>query len=133
MNFEVRRVAAALGCANWFEVNGSQFERRFEGVTASGRKVNWWVSYYPAVEGIGFCEKRHAIHREAFGQIGPWHVGKKLDSEEATFLARTLYCLGVEEQGVWDELKNPLTAHDKIELRLTLPQEFWPSLWREEL
>ncbi len=50
----------------------------------------------------------------------------------ARHLAHSLYRLGFEDQGVLRELNHPLSAHEKLELRLSMPREFWPQRWLDE-
>ena len=47
-------------------------------------------------------------------------------------MMRALYCLNFEEEGVFQKLNSPLSAHEKMELRLSMPREFWPHKWHEE-
>lgn len=47
-------------------------------------------------------------------------------------LARGLYRLGFEDEDVLAKLNHPLSSHEKMELRLSLPREFWPKMWLAE-
>ncbi|BCM92289.1 hypothetical protein IAD21_04168 [Abditibacteriota bacterium] len=47
-------------------------------------------------------------------------------------MARGLYRLGIEDEAVSAELNLSLTAHEKLELRLFMPREFWPQIWLDE-
>jgi hypothetical protein len=38
--------------------------------------------------------------------------------------------LNFEDESVLSQLP-PLTAHEKLELRLSLPREFWPQKWAD--
>ncbi|RYX83241.1 hypothetical protein EON83_15345 [bacterium] len=46
-------------------------------------------------------------------------------------MVRGLYCLGVEdkEEQLLLSINSPLSAHEKLELRLSMPREFWPQSW----
>ena len=46
-------------------------------------------------------------------------------------MVRGLYLLGFEDPALISELPE-LSAHEKLELRLSLPHEFWPKKWLEE-
>lgn len=46
-------------------------------------------------------------------------------------MARGLYRLGFEDPAILAQLP-PLSAHEKLELRLSMPREFWPKTWLEE-
>ena len=49
----------------------------------------------------------------------------------AELMALGLYLLGVEEQEALSQIFS-LSAHEKLELRLSLPREFWPQTWLDE-
>jgi hypothetical protein len=44
-------------------------------------------------------------------------------------MGRSLYCLGIEDEGVWEQLGCCLSGHDKMELQISLPLQFWPDKW----
>lgn len=46
-------------------------------------------------------------------------------------MVRGLYRLGLEEPSLIAELPT-LSAHEKLELSLSLPREFWPKAWIEK-
>ncbi|RYX80177.1 hypothetical protein EON83_29760 [bacterium] len=46
-------------------------------------------------------------------------------------MAQGLYRLGFEDEAVLSELPQ-LSNHEKLELRLSLPREFWPQKWLDE-
>jgi hypothetical protein len=48
------------------------------------------------------------------------------------FIARGLYRLGIEDEDILSQLNHPFTAHEKLELRLSMPREFWPQKWLDE-
>ena len=49
-------------------------------------------------------------------------------------MAHTLYCLGIDIEDEQDLafLDVSLSAHEKLELRLSMPREFWPQKWLDE-
>lgn len=55
----------------------------------------------------------------------------EVDPVYSQMMARGLYRLGFEDQSVWSQLPF-LCAHEKLELRLSLPREFWPKPWLDE-
>lgn len=63
---------------------------------------------------------------------GRWHysVSPKSSHGEKR-IARALYRLGVEDQSVLSQFPQ-LSAHEKLELRFSLPREFWPKTWLDE-
>lgn len=46
-------------------------------------------------------------------------------------MARGLYCLGFEDESILSQLPE-LSAHERLELRLNFPREFWPQSWLDE-
>lgn len=46
-------------------------------------------------------------------------------------MARVLYRLGFDDEKVLSRLPE-LTGHEKLELRFSMPREFWPQKWIEE-
>lgn len=46
-------------------------------------------------------------------------------------MSRALYCLGFDNETISSQLPH-LSAHEKLELRLGLPREFWPQKWLRE-
>jgi hypothetical protein len=69
---------------------------------------------------------------------GPWD---KLETETSDsqmlfreHMVRTLYRLGIEmEDEQWlAPLNVSLSHHEKLELRLSMPREFWPKKWLDE-
>ncbi|RYX83330.1 hypothetical protein EON83_15010 [bacterium] len=63
---------------------------------------------------------------------GRWDKGcSRLNSIHQSRMARGFYCLGIEDEGTCEQLP-PLSAHEKLELRLSLPREFWPQKWLDE-
>ncbi|BCM88420.1 hypothetical protein IAD21_00251 [Abditibacteriota bacterium] len=53
------------------------------------------------------------------------------NSEFHDLFARVLYRLGFEEESVLSQLPT-LSMHEKLELRLSMPREFWPKQWLDE-
>lgn len=85
--------------------------------------VNWadkddWPSYSQ----INYFQSRGVWYREAFGEF---------QDKMSHSLVRGLYCLGFEDS-VINIVNYPLTSHEKLELRLSLPREFWPQKWLDE-
>lgn len=58
------------------------------------------------------------------------HFGMR-SGDNDTLLARGLYCLGVQAQEIPQHFPVP-SAHEKLELRLAMPREFWPKEWLDE-
>ncbi|BCM88449.1 hypothetical protein IAD21_00280 [Abditibacteriota bacterium] len=69
---------------------------------------------------------------------GPWAVFESSTCNPTVILkedmARTLYRLGIDiENEEWlVPLNVHLSTHEKLDLRLSMPREFWPKKWLEE-
>ena len=59
-----------------------------------------------------------------------WCVYSHLDYDAS--LLRGLYRLGFEDEDALGELNASFSAHEKMELRLNFPREFWPKRWLDE-
>ncbi len=47
-------------------------------------------------------------------------------------MARGLYCLGTDDSEALEQFYPAFSFHEKLELRLSLPREFWPQTWLDE-
>ena len=65
------------------------------------------------------------------GEKKQWDVYPLRHPHLDALMARGLYRLGFEDEGVLSQLP-PLSAHEKLEVRLSMPREFWPQKWRDE-
>ncbi len=131
LDFTSRRVCAAFGIKNfelqlgldWVDGQGTIRSQLVSWRMRAGRGelvgLHWGQ---PWTEFSGF----------ETGQ-GKWqyHVSLK-SSEEGGRIARALYCLGQGTDDVLARLNYSLSAHEKLELRLSLPREFWPKTWLDE-
>jgi hypothetical protein len=130
MKREVRRVAAA------FEVdsNGCSVKTHDGLITCFGRLVHH-------VSGRWIFE----LEREELVAIELGHDGCRVflsrDSNEWVcytwsgfyneHMVKGLYRLGFEDESILTQLP-PLSAHEQLELRLSMPRKFWPKTWLEE-
>ncbi len=124
--WEVQRVAVA------FDVDSVTVVRRITGVHYEGLcsdvLVTWELGDPNArVKSIQVGERSYCGVYLSSGQW-EWEPGREGHEQ----IARGLYRLGFEDEGVLSQLDSPLTGHDKIELRLSMPREFWPPKWIEE-
>lgn len=127
IEWEAERIAAAFAVRerNFYE-HGSM--SGYSGKNAAGTSIDW-----------GFSSDGGRLERIFVGGIprgthirivqGEWKM--LLMSCHREIMTRGLYCLGFEDEAVFDQLGG-LTAHEKLELRLTLPREFWPKTWMDE-
>lgn len=139
---EARRVAACFFVASWsptweWELGDDGQTNAlgviYFGATATGEKVHWGFLYNGVLRMIGFGDGRPALQRRG----GSWQLvpRRTRNREKDQWLARGLYCLGIDDESVWRELLEvgvELSAHEKLELGLELPREFWPTRWIEE-
>ena len=129
---EARRVAAAFGIES--------FEIRDEEVVAyvglsSATQVCWNIdsrtnSFFYIEVGERGCEVNFAPNWSKPNAPEEWRFYPNPAFHEV--MARGLYRLGFEDEGVLAELNHPLSAHEKLELRLSMPRELWPKTWLDE-
>lgn len=136
---EARRVAAALGIETFTRSSGNANITNFHitNFHADYQGLNVWWSFDSRPDKPTLCvfdiEKdgkrcqvsllniAGANERWMFYPHGEFHE----------IMARWLYCLGFDDKNVLSRLPD-LTAHEKLELRLSLPREFWPRTWLDE-
>ena len=118
---ETRRVAAAFSAQEFCFNDG--YMAQVEGAT-----LMWFIDEETAqVDNILLVSPGDSI-----GLV--WDVPSAFDyrfSRHGTMLARGLYRLGFQDKNVLRRMP-VLTAHEKLELRLSMPREFWPQTWLEE-
>lgn len=129
VEWEARRVAAAFGVKT-FEVVLTEWMRNYWG-EAGNTRISWDIdartnTFFSIQVGTGGCEVNFDLDAP---KEGWWFFPNPIFHD---LMARGLYRLGFEDEGVMRELKHPLTAHEKLELRLSLPREFWPKTWLDE-
>ena len=118
---EARRVAAAFSVQEFSFNDG--YIAQVEGAT-----LMWFID-----------QETHKVDNILLVSPGDtiglvWDVPSAFDyrlSRHGHLLARALYRLGFSDEEVW--IRMPvLSEHEKMELRLSLPREFWPQTWLEE-
>ncbi|BCM89073.1 hypothetical protein IAD21_00917 [Abditibacteriota bacterium] len=131
VEWEARRVAAAFGVEEW----RTSFNERRPGYCRSMdndlRKVSWEIFDGPFIGHFStWCEGEWVCVKFDFSER-QWQID---DYSEGSFelMVRGLYCLGFEDEAILSQLPE-LSAHEKLELRLSLPREFWPESWKEEV
>ncbi|BCM94164.1 hypothetical protein IAD21_06067 [Abditibacteriota bacterium] len=127
---EVCRVAVAFGVTEW-ETQKWGHIWMMKGIG----EANAWVNY-----GV------NALTGRWIGVRVGSNVGKECEVYEKAptiwvcrphplfneLMVHGLYRLGFTDQAVLAELNYPLTTHEQIELRLSVPYQFWPPIWLEE-
>lgn len=135
INFQARRVAAAFGAT----------------ISKCAKEDNnyCYVAHMP----MGLCVIYAILPSYQLLTVAVFHpsvmdvasaIELRVSSEGAPFwewmphpqlnepLARGLYCLAFDAEVISANLNYSLSAHEKLELRLSMPREFWPQKWLEE-
>lgn len=126
MEWEARRVAAAFGVENVFSWRRGNLAY-FAGDCA-GARINWQFN----VDTGELVRLEQGNFAEGVVNFNPIVAG--VDPEEGAnvqLLARGFYRLGLDEEAALARLPS-LSAHEKMELRLSMPREFWPKMWIDE-
>lgn len=118
VEWEARRVVAAFGVEEFCFNDG--YIAQVEGAT-----LMWFIDEERAkVDNILLVSPGDSI-----GLV--WDVPSAFDyriSRHGHLMARGLYCLGFANEKVWRRMPM-LSEHEKFELRLSMPREFWPKTW----
>ena len=127
VEWEARRVATAFGVSEWEESKYSSGSY----VSSSGPILCWSFNSLGTLDQIrasGDGSARVAVtDRE-----NDWNYTEANDCVALKeFMARGLYKLGFGDEAVLSQLP-PLSAHEKLELKLSMPREFWPEKWEEK-
>lgn len=127
---EAHRVAVAFGLGEWESV-----ERAWESERPTRHYRSQDVEWQVAMADGKVCSLEVGFGGESYCELhrypGYWVIDTS-DGKQDERMARGLYCLGIEDEEVLLALDCPLSAHEKLELRLALPREFWPQTWLEE-
>ena len=133
---EARRVAAAFGVREW-NTDGDSFSIR--GVGEAGLVVVCGIdsdtAKFVGVQINGPDRKiSHLYDDSRFLQPSAttqplWNCS--FSPTTAYSMARGLYRLGFEDESILSQLPS-LSAHEQMELRLSMPREFWPKSRLEE-
>lgn len=136
-------LAAIFGVENWRVEKPRKNAETIECYSArDGYWFSWYLSLLPSnfgapVEVSILNDPEDFEMRENIGAVwenGSWHITRFADDKRLhEWMARVLYCLGVEDPNALDRLDHALTAHEKLELRRGLAPEFWPASWINDL
>lgn len=132
VEWEARRIAAAFGFELWGQTE-SEFEDdpdSFYGVTKDGAQFEWIVG----LERPGGLEHLWVGRELIFFWQGSQSQDWKIESPHChnELIVRGLYCLGFDETDLQRRSQGQLTAHEQLELRLSMPREFWPQKWLDQ-
>lgn len=141
---EAQRVAAAFGVDKW-EVTWCYEWWEFIGVGYGQELVRWtieissacWIGSEVGPKEVEVSDRELWQHHRSSCQIvrdsdepDVWECNPLMPFNK--LMARAFYRLGFENEDVLAQLNYPLTAHEKLELRLSIPREFWPKTWIDE-
>jgi hypothetical protein len=132
MDEEARRVAAAFGLET-LELVDEDRNRDYRGELGP-TLIQWTVDSDTIAFShiaIGWNVDASLLEVWPVGQERQWDLTPSPLHQFNDLMVRGLYCLGFEDEGVLSQLP-PLSNHEKLELRLSLPREFWPQKWRDE-
>lgn len=125
-HWEAQRVAAAFGLDS-FTVERTITSVHYEGWL--GEVLVTWRLGDPNARVKNICVGTRS-YCGVFLVNGDWEWEQ--GHEGLDQMARGLYRLGIEDEEVLAHLNRPLSMHEKIELRLSMPREFWPKTWLAE-
>ncbi len=138
VEWECKRVVAAFGVTGWTQRNLHKESELLFDATGESFRVMWWISSLPLAPILLLAiEVRPPRGREgkatwltSYESNFQYEV-REVGESTRELMARGLYCLCVENQNISDQLP-ALSAHEKLELRLSMSREFWPQKWFEE-
>lgn len=131
IEWEARRVAAAFELTSWAETTSFNVWCG----TCGGVEVVWMqetkdaeLTFIQVGDRTGNCSlSREQVDSFLGGEL--WEL--RTDTRYDDFMARGFYRLGFGTPALTSQLPE-LSAHEKLELRLSMPREFWPKTWLDE-
>lgn len=122
VEWEMRRVAVAFGMQEWTHYYANPVWHCTG--RADKKQFAWQLSAQTLkLTSLSIAEKGA---RTTLAYFLP-DLGMRSGSNNA-LMSRGLYCLGIETENTSVQLPT-LSAHEKMELRLSMPHEFWPQKW----
>jgi len=124
---EAKRVAHAFGVEEW---GPHAFRHGFLGMAGNVR-IGWIIDKEKGtLKGVEV-----GLHEEPSTTLlrrsnGTWGIALYPGLTDE-LMAWGLYRLGFQDKAVLSQLPS-LSAHERMEARLSLPREFWPVTWLEE-
>lgn len=138
LEWEARRVAAAFGVKEWIEFfpkASAEDRAHFEG-KAKSHWVHWVFIRHDTHLLYIYVGERNDEHNYcsfsnySFDNHARYQCHPHRDYNR--HMARGLYLLGFEDKILFMELAQTLSTREKLELRLSLPREFWLKTWLDE-
>ncbi len=138
---ESQRIAAAFGIACAITVyDGEDGQLYGEVEVSEGVSLQFCFDKAPGEVGaclyqVSLCRTTLALPWVVFelSLQGQWEftVNEEIPLSVAQLAARGFYRLGLSNGDESSQLP-PLSSHEKLELRLSMPREFWPQKWIDE-
>ncbi len=131
LEWEMRRIAAAFGMPNC--ESGMQMVHNNGHIFFFKSELSLEVHSHDYVIDTLQVGRRQGEYCEVWrnDDTNDWCIVGE-PQNMCNLMARALYCLGFEDEEVFAELKCSLSAHDKMEFRLSMPHDFWPQKWQDE-
>ena len=129
IEWEVRHVAAAFGVEAWEKAKLDEGcltldSAEFSCVVSLSRNC---VIAFCTHTGDSYCD----IHTRGLESALFELLECRSSSTCISRMARGLYRFGFKDESVLSQLPE-LTDHEKLELRRSMPREFWPQKWLDE-
>jgi hypothetical protein len=133
IEWEARRVAAAFELRGWEKMYKLGERQVFEAVYESGVMLDAvFVIGDSTLKSVDIRNNKDSCQSKLYGSLQAWRVYKSHYVPAFNeLMMRGLFRLGIDET-LLVPLEHPLSAHEKLELRLSLPREFWPKTWLDE-
>ena len=135
IEWEVRRVATAFGVTEWHDGLLGYWEYWRRGFTEEGA----WLQIEMEDNVAKVCRLVLGEYDEDTGSFREscqvW-TNEAFPSTNLLYneqMVHGLYRLGIENEEVLRQLNCPLTAHEQLELRHSMPRDFWPIKWLDDL
>ncbi len=137
VEWEACRVARAFGINDPSTARWNGLFASVQGSCALGEPLGvaaYWFDDQTTFVFTVQCELSLVIKQDAITEINGLvaHPDERVIPLEP--IVRALYQLGYDCSLLENQARRPpLTAHEKLELRLSMPREFWPKKWLEEV
>ncbi|RYX80819.1 hypothetical protein EON83_26855 [bacterium] len=128
---ELARIVAAFGVTKCTKVRQVIANNFYKATTSDGQELSIRIDNLGKCSSLslGGCALFNQTNLALPGQPISWAINLS-EGESDLIMARGLYRLGFDDEAIFSQL--PLTAHEKLELRLSTPRELWPQVWLDE-
>ncbi|RYX83805.1 hypothetical protein EON83_12705 [bacterium] len=132
MERQTRLIASAFGVEKW-EQEDADIAQNYWGNNARLVPIRWSIDKDCALlnrVGVGQESDEAWLAIDNTNHYADFRIGSP---EYNRTLVHGLYCFAFDSDELWREFGVSLSMHEKIELRLSMPREFWPQMWFEGL